>query len=68
MDHASLGRMMVFYLLKFGISVAVLFLSLVQFGLDPLGILIGLSTVVEAIVLNTILQTLIPPKRQTEAG
>lgn len=53
-------RSLVFFLLKFGVSVLVLYVAIIEVKISGLGLLLGLSNIVVAITLYTVLQTLIP--------
>lgn len=57
-------RVLVFYLLKFGFSAIVLYVAVVHFKVSGLGLLIGLSNIVIAILIYSIKQTLFPPVKQ----
>ena len=53
-------RMVFLYLIKFGISIGILFVALIQFQMSALGLLIGLSNIVIAVMLQALKQTLFP--------
>lgn len=47
-------RMLIFYFLKFGISVAVLFTALIYFQLSAIGMLIGVSNIALAVMIYSV--------------
>jgi hypothetical protein len=49
--EGSKGRVALSYLAKFGLTVLVLFLAILQFRIDPLAILVGVSSLLLAIVV-----------------
>lgn len=55
-------RMSLLYFIKFGVSVAVLFTALVVFQLAPLGVLLGVSNIVLAVMIHTVLTALRPQR------
>ncbi len=43
------AHLAVIYSLKFGLTAVILFVAILQFGIDPLGILVGVSALVLAV-------------------
>lgn len=54
------GRVLLFYLLKFGISILVLYYAIVWYSIPPVGVLIGISNLPIAIMLYLLIKLLFP--------
>jgi small-conductance mechanosensitive channel len=48
------ARVLIAYFAKFGLTVLLLFLAIVRFGIDPLGILVGVSALLVAVTVVVI--------------
>ena len=55
-------RMLLIYVIKFGISAVILFMAVVRFQLPALGLLLGLSNIVIAVIIYSILNVFRPQR------
>lgn len=56
LEKAAKPWMILAYMLKIGISIGALFLAITRFGIDALGLMVGLSSIFIATIISTILR------------
>ena len=60
LESRAVFRLIVWYLIKFALSVAVLFVAVVQWQVDLVGLMIGLSSVVISTVISSLMRGEVP--------
>ncbi len=56
LEKQAVFRLIVWYLIKFSVSVAILFAAVVKWKVDTIGLMIGLSSVVVSTVISALLR------------